>query len=199
MFDPLVERDYYFLFRIRWETVFFFGDSHIRRLGEYVQKSAHLAASNFSCSNVEWLGRGGLRAHNVPSSMLEKLERIRPDVVVLCIGGNDVTATSTYQEVCTLFAELVKKITALGVQRVLVTPILPRFRHDRAPGLSSQRFNKHVSKINRWICKQYGPHTVTLKGFHRDWLYRPDGVHLNDKGNLHFVNRIQEALNRFVV
>ena len=128
-----------------------------------------------------------------------------PDVIVVVLGGNDFTNTSSLSDVCdnsTAFYKLLRE--KLPTAKIFVTQVELRFykpnnSYNCSDALAYKKvtsyFNKFLKKspfIDNLICI-LGPNRLS----NRD-LYKSDGVHLNDKGIQKLFDIIKRAIINLV-
>ena len=113
------------------------GDSHIRRLRDFeeappdefqgfVQRSMGLVDS--SRLDLSFLGRGGRTVSSIEIEDMQEIERFAPHVVILMVGGNDLTSpTASPLGVASGIHDLALSIAAVpSCVKVLVGAIPPR-------------------------------------------------------------------------
>ena len=113
------------------------GDSHIRRLRDFVeappdafQGSVHLSMGLNGSSRLDlsFLGHGGRTVSGIESEDMQVIKRFAPHVVILMVGGNDLTnPTASPLGVASDIHELALSIADVqSCVKVLVGAIPPR-------------------------------------------------------------------------
>lgn len=159
------------------------GDSFIRRLGEKIedQKLGNVDVT------VMWYG--GSRTYHL-SEYLPHIGDLRPDIVFLHVGGNDLDGPSTPEDVATRLSALVEKLLSRGVGRVLVGGITHR---SKTRHVTVEEFKKKVIRMNQ-LLRRFSGHLVSLSELRPRHL-QPDGVHLNSTGTTKYLHIVRRALN----
>ena len=163
------------------------GDSHVRRLGEYVGQSEWFPGGNHS---VEFLGIGGATTSTLPQSVTMR-DMSGYDGIFLILGSNDLS-DSAPGRVALAILSLARAIRMhLGI-RVMVGHILTRVGLDG--------YNAKVSECNRILADLMKANFWKTRGLAtpQPHLYRRDGVHLNHHGNERLYRGVRGALMRLL-
>ena len=131
------------------------GDSHIRRLRDFVeappdkfQGSVHLSIGLDDSSRLDlsFLGHGGRTVSGIESEDMQVIEGFAPHVVILMVGGNDLTSpTASPLGVASDIHELVLSIAAVqSCVKVLVGAIPPRQSYPS----TGQAYPERVDRCN---------------------------------------------------
>lgn len=128
---------------------------------------------------TKFFGRGGLRNDRMNQGLLKRLLETEPDVVVINVGGNDITPSPSPTEFFQRICALVETIQNSGVTAVYVNEILTRGKFTKCPGLSRSAFDRRRKKINRLLSEKYGQRFVRFTDIKYPADYMPDLVHLN--------------------
>ncbi|XP_069121492.1 uncharacterized protein [Argopecten irradians] len=150
-----------------------FGSSYVTRLERYCHGDLKVPGT------VRFFGKGGMRLDSIPSHLLQDLIEYRPDVVVVQLGGNDISATSSPNEIFQRLQTLQTDLLRAGIQKIYFAEILRRGNFTKSPGLTQTSFNKQWNKINRLTQTKLNFIRIHVK-FPDHYLH--DLVHLNDTG-----------------
>ena len=113
------------------------GDSHIRRLRDFVEAppdefqgfvQLSMGLVDSSKLDLSFLGRGGRTVGTIEIEDMQEIERFAPHVVILMVGGNDLTSpTASPLGVASGIHDLALSIAAVpSCVKVLVGAIPPR-------------------------------------------------------------------------
>ena len=105
-----------------------FGDSYVSRLSRYCGGDLKVP------SEVNFFGKGGMKAASVPSDMLSQVFDFRPDLVVLNLGGNDIRPVSSPKTIFNRLFHLVEQFQQHGVKTVYVCELAERGCFSKCPG-----------------------------------------------------------------
>lgn len=134
------------------------------------------------------------RISDVGGTQLQRALELRPDLVSILIGANDLV--KLHVDVPALAAQLektVQTVRATGAEVILVTPFLP---DQRAAGMFSARFFRFASELTL-IARRTGSVLVDTDldpalGERRNW--GEDLVHLSSRGHRSLAYRVGEAI-----
>ena len=129
--------------------------------------------------DVRFFGRGGMRASAYDETIYAELVDFRPHSVVVVLGGNDVSSTSTVDGILSAITSLVNRLQADGVVDVRLVEVPPRFKF-RDPALTLRRNRGFRLAINRRLAA-IGP-VIRLDRRIRKKHVAKDGVHLTLEG-----------------
>ena len=171
------------------------GHSFVKRLRYWMRRYGRvMSLKNLT---VHLHGVGGRTIDQTYQDM-DVVDSLRPDVIFLQVGGNDISDSSTATEI---FVKLKRLIAALLNEHHVSTVIVGSiFCRNRPRNISQVAYDRKKRKINRFLCKEFGGFEPGKKVFfftHKFFkgnLFDDDGVHLNDSGNRRFFNSIQSAL-----
>ncbi|OWF41035.1 hypothetical protein KP79_PYT18979 [Mizuhopecten yessoensis] len=90
-----------------------------------------------------------MRAGSIPKHLLVDPIAYNPDIVVIQLGGNDIAATSSPNDIFQTLLKLQTDLQTAGIKEVYFTEIVPRGNFDKSPGLTATSFDKQRNKINR--------------------------------------------------
>ena len=188
--------------------VVFLGHSYVRRLGEFVTSSvdptvqrdfglSNIFASEFSVSFQGYGGSHVRKMYEVASDVMRRYGQI--DILVLCIGGNDIESWTDPQRLaCHIFALAEYFHVGHGIEQVVISSLMPR---ERA---RCSNFIDLVYLVNGELkerAKRYeegGIVTWLHRGFAepnvRQGLMLSDGVHLNHAGNTKYYKSLKTCL-----
>ncbi|XP_053576082.1 uncharacterized protein LOC128665868 isoform X2 [Bombina bombina] len=149
-------------------------------------------------ASVRWLGRRGMRWHELPTLLQDAHRRWGwPQIVVLHLGGNDVGEIPALELIRTIQADIAWLRTWCPGIRVGWSNMVARlyWRHLSSPG-AGYRIRKKVNReVGRTVCGLQG-FVVRHPNLSADQkeLYRPDGVDLSEVGLDLFLGNIRSAL-----
>lgn len=174
------------------------GDSTVEGVGatspetSYVGVLAGRLRAVYPNSRAVNLGVGGARSGDVVAAQLPKAVELRPDLVTLSVGPNDITrrvSVETYEtNLETIFKTLTRQTYAAVVVNLLPDLALtPRFARGELRDLVGRRtvaFNEALARVG-------GKHGIELVDLYaasreevpkRPELIGPDGYHPSDAG-----------------
>lgn len=132
-------------------------------------------------------------------SYIPYIQEVRPDVILLIIGGNDITKRIHHSDLGVTFDKLCYKLTRLpGFKLILGADV----EHRYDPKVSQKVWTTKRNALNRSIKKAkytdgfiqvVGPNRLSQPDF-----FKPDGVHLNETGLTRYLELIGRSL-RFTV
>jgi lysophospholipase L1-like esterase len=155
-------------------------------------------------SSIDDLAIGGSTAADVLRLQTPRLERMRYDIVIVCVGGNDVVHRTRSEDFAQTYVELLKRITVLvpgarliccGVPDVSISPI---FAGERA---SVAALSREADRYARAAASSAGAAYLDLYGVSRAqrdaarFLGR-DRFHPSDRGYALFTNALAPVLER---
>lgn len=127
-----------------------FGDSYIKRQGRFCD---HFLGIPGDCS---FYGVGGMRTDSINKEALRRLFEFHPHTVCVCLGGNDISTSSTPKKSYEDIIEFVKLLENSGVNTVYVCEIMMRGKFLKTPGLDKKTFDKKRKLINDHLRKKFG-------------------------------------------
>ncbi|KAH3782619.1 hypothetical protein DPMN_160538 [Dreissena polymorpha] len=84
-----------------------------------------------------------------------KMLKEKGDIVIVAVGGNDITPTSQPKEIVRRITEIVNDISRNGCEHVYITEILTRGNFSKCPGLQKIVFDRQRIKINKCLAKTF--------------------------------------------
>ena len=130
---------------------------------------------------MRFFGIGGMRVNNIPHQTLSELLQFQPETVVIQLGGNDISAASSPNQIYEKLMELTVYLKDKGINNVCVVKIVKRGCFVKSPGLTNDSFNKQRNKINRLLKCSLKDNFINLRvNFPKD--YDNQLVHFNDSG-----------------
>ncbi|XP_052778757.1 uncharacterized protein LOC128216226 [Mya arenaria] len=136
-----------------------------------------------------WLGVPGLTCAKVTGRLLTEATRRKPDVVILHIGGNDLSSLHLPTVVVANILAIRQQLLQHGAKRVMVTEIPPRrltFKRDQTRFTTDEKMchQEAVVKANTTLREQLGLDFIRItKKIRFPRHYGRDGVHLKPAGN----------------
>ena len=171
------------------------GHSYVHWLERFAADQSKLPNSRnllFDQCDVVYIGVRGATVDKLRSqSNLREVRRLSPDVVILHVGGNDIDQGVAPQMIGMQVYQLARELIRLDIKRVIVCQVIRRnqWRH-----LVYDEGVKSVSDINEFLMAACdGDYGVSFWK-HRSELFRQDGVHLNELGNIKFIKSIKGAI-----
>ena len=188
------------------------GDSTVEGIGatspntNYVSRLHARLRTVYPRASVANLGLGGATAADVVTDQLERAVLLRPHLVTLSIGPNDITGRVPVQayagHVDTIFRRLTQETSAVVVANLLPDlAITPRFRgREAAPAVGglTVRFNEALTRAAR----SYGVEVVDLYQPSRAEIPRhpelvaADGYHPSDLGYARWAELLWAGVER---
>ncbi len=154
--------------------------------------------------DMEWtnLGTSGARTADVLRVQLPQAVRLKPDLITLIAGANDVTVTAP-EEFRRSYAELVGRLSS-DVGGIIAIATLPDFAHLLPQQYASFRggLSDRVHTFNRIIGETAGRHGVLLVDLHTSRESEDprnlstDGFHPNARGYRAMARAFAERLNQ---
>jgi lysophospholipase L1-like esterase len=137
--------------RYRPAQVLIMGDSFVRRLKEY-EINTHGFYNNlnfdYRTCHIHWHGVGGREVPDIRYCDLKEVERIKPDLVFIQAGTNDLArADAGPEEVADEVYELANDVLGLGVKDVVIGQTI--FRKGRGIPRRVPKYNDKVV-VNNW-------------------------------------------------
>lgn len=166
------------------------GHSIVRNLNEYCNRRSLNFPSEIE---MEIAGIGGLHVNEMAGAFDQKTIKLSPNVVILLIGGNDLT--NEHYDPPKIAAEVVEyalRLKALGVNYVFVCDPLPRygFRGSSSlkwSGMEEERYKERKDNFVHVFCSLI--ENVTGVGYRKLKTIRSapphlfyDGIHPSDDG-----------------
>ena len=177
--------------------VLILGHSFIRRLHEFVRLPTNALRENFDITtpmNLRWHGIGGRTVAKVMRYDLEIVRQFSPDIVILQLGTNDISARS----ICSALA--------VGSQLEDLTKLLHE-QFGATVVCVCQTILRENSHLNVRICTLTDYLRVVLQPFPFAFYWRHmefwrttqfflvhDGVHLNQRGQFKLYRSLRGAL-----
>ena len=185
--------------------VLLMGHSHFHWLNEFVRKDVEpryrdFAVSLNGCRAVSfYTKRGGRVADFAPRHATEKIRKLLPDIVILCIGGNDIDSRDVNhkpQAVGMKVFQLASSLIRIGVNQVGVCQVLPRKKWRK---LLRGEGDRAVEIINEFLHAACENHPNIFFWKHVSWknsreFLREDGVHLTVAGNKKLFRSVRGAI-----
>ncbi|KAH3841660.1 hypothetical protein DPMN_115133 [Dreissena polymorpha] len=128
--------------------------------------------------------------------LMEDMLQWGPDVVILCLGGNDITASCQPRDIGLAILGLCRMVKARGVATVVVAAICGRWVF-RDPALTPDQFSRIGNAIAKYVMR-YFPVSSMMYVCDRDVHWLRDGVHLSAAGLDEFLNSLRLKLLRIL-
>jgi len=125
-------------------------------------------------------GKGGERASDAYSRMLELISQLKPQVMILMTGVNDLNGGASISQTADAVEELINGAQARGVTVLLST--LPR----QVEGGRRAYSIDEIVPYNQTLQRIAGKEAVTLVDIYphlTDEYITPDGLHITEAGN----------------
>jgi lysophospholipase L1-like esterase len=186
--------------RVRLQ-VLVIGDSHIRRLTEYI--AAEGLSQNFGLDDVD-ISFESLSGGTIPQIEQEMgawITRYQPHIIVIHVGGNDLCraklqAWSLGDQLITLAKRAIQEY---GIKKVVLSMQFHRTKYPAIlPTYTNKvvQFNKYIRVLSEeedgiiyWCHRRTGAAVGVLLG---------DGVHLSKKGNHKFYKSLRSLFIHLV-
>lgn len=135
-----------------------------------------------------------MRAADMNKKMMQEVTEFKPDIVFVCLGGNDIDADSSPKTIVKDIKKLIDELISVGVKRVLVSEVLERGNFTKAPGLTKTSFDAQRKSINQTMKRKLKNNFVPFPEIHFPVDYTSDLVHFNESGLLKQFHRVKRAL-----
>ena len=157
------------------------------------------------------LAVSGAKVRDVVTGQLPEAVRLKPDVVLLAVGANDVTHFTPSGAISAGLSSIVDQLTAArpGVRIVLTgSPAVGTARRFAQPlrwlaGLETNRVNRVVGQVIEQADSQgkrvvWAPiaHDTETTFAHDPTLFAPDRFHPNDRGYVAWLPTLNAALDK---
>ena len=183
-------------------TVLIYGHSYIRRLNHFLvndRGAYHNLGLDFQLADVQWYGKGGLRADYAYYQHLEAIYETRPHILYIQLGSNDLcSVAATPTRVSEYLASLANLALQAGVERVIIGQTIKRKKHGIP--YSTPQYNLNVALLNRINARKFRSHPRISfwkhVGFERpvNAIMARDGVHLNKVGQRKYFRSVRGAV-----
>ena len=188
------------------------GDSTVEGIGasspstNYVSRLHDRLRAVYPRASVVNLGLGGATSADVVADQLERAALLRPQLVTLSIGPNDITGHVPVREyerhVDTIFRRLTQETSAVVVANLLPDlAVTPRFRGREtttAVGTLTVRFNEALGRLaGRYgveVVDLYQPSRAEIP--RRPELVAADGYHPSDLGYARWAELLWTGVER---
>lgn len=188
------------------------GDSTVKGIGatspsaNYVSRLHARLRAVYPQADVVNLGRGGATSADVIDRQLEHAVRLRPQLVTLSIGPNDVTERVPVQEyernLDSIFRRLTEETRAVVVANLLPDiAATPRFRRREAAPVVREltvRFNEALARVAQpygvEVVDLYQPSRAEIR--RRPELIAADGYHPSDLGYARWAELLWTGVER---
>ena len=190
--------------------VVFFGDS-ITQAG--IKPGGFISLMQASQTSYELIGAGvgGNKVYDLYFRMEDDVLKLKPEIVVIYVGVNDVWHKQTYQtgtdpnKFISFYSEMIKKMQSAGIKVIVCTPAVIGEKIDFSNPQDGD-LNSY-SQLIRNLAKQYN---CTLVDLRKEFLaynlvHNPDNkesgilttdrVHLNPAGNKLVAELMMKGLN----
>lgn len=141
-----------------------------------------------------FIGKGGMTTENVDKTLTRRLDDLRPDIVFVHIGGNDISSESEpvciYRNIC----ELIDTIYSFGTKTVFIGEICRRGHFKKSPSLTVESLDKQRNSINKKLKKQYGPNFISFPDINFPQDYDLDRVDFSQTGQRKYFYAIRRVL-----
>lgn len=142
---------------------------------------------------VEWFGVGGMTASQPCPNLIFKMARYSPDIVVVCLGGNDISSGAEPSTVIDCLTSLFHRIRDFAPRQpdIFFTEIVSRGKFRSS--LQREEFDGKRRTVNNKMKKILGRTFIRIDvRFPRHYL--PDGIHFNDAGTVIFLLSISKTV-----
>ncbi|XP_052786010.1 uncharacterized protein LOC128221442 [Mya arenaria] len=162
------------LLLLKMKKVAIFGDSHVWRLDAFCNEDLKVPME------VRFFGAGGMKASKPKPGLLKQVKMYGADLVVVSLGGNDITTTSVPKDIVAAVLHIAQDFIDSGVSTILVLEIGERgaFRD----GLGYRSFASQRARINQLLGKRELVEVLRLPHIRFPAEFMRDKVHLNEKG-----------------
>ena len=172
------------------------GHSFVRRLRDWMRDNDREMSRG--SLDVHLHGVGGRTVRQVYDLDLKRVERIHPDVILLQLGGNDISSCTSASDVLVRLERLITVLRQKCPDSTIIVASI--FCRRRPRGLSSRSYDRKKKRVNKFLLRKFGAFeqgkTVFFFShrFFKEKYFHRDGVHLNNSGNRRFFHSILSAL-----
>ncbi|XP_062598777.1 uncharacterized protein LOC134260208 [Saccostrea cucullata] len=157
-----------------------FGSSYVKRASSFTDFVMPF--------EVGWFGVGGMTASQPCPNIISKMLRYNPDIVVVCLGGNDISSGAEASTVIDCLTSLFDQIKVLSPScrqpEIFFSEIVSRGKF-RFP-LQREEFDARRRTVNNKMKKILGRTYIRIDvKFPRHYL--PDEIHFNEAGTVLFL------------
>ena len=168
-----------------------FGDSYISRLERYCEGVLKVPGE------IKFFGKGGMRVDQLYCgsrfrTYLDGLISFGPDIVFICIGGNDIEVDTAPADIARGIEELIETLRKSGVKTILVHEIGTR-GHLRG-GLTKEIFDSKRKSINKKLKQIPMASLIRFPKITYPSGFSDDLVHYNQRGMQHFYHGVRRVL-----
>lgn len=193
--------------------VIILGHSFVCRLEQFIARSDdHRVSNNFNLSTdevaVHFVGKRGASLQQNRALGLDYVTQLQTSVVLIRGVSNDLPVCDGNKSLNDIFRELVDFVITLrygkSVKKVEVLQTLYRLppTFPVRYKVDTPWFNSSVDELNRtmssYLMNVDGTFFFCLTGFwskeSQQLVFLPDGVHLNDKGNIKYYNNLRASI-----
>ena len=200
-------------------TLVFFGDSITQagvNEGGYIRRVDTLIAKSGLSKEYETVGKGigGNKVYDLYLRMDADVLALKPDVVVVYVGVNDVWHKSSYgtgtdyDKFGRFYEAMVNRMRTAGIRVIVATPAVIGERTDH-----SNEQDGDLNLYSQWIRRFASDNKLTLVDLRKAFLeynlrhnannsdrgiLTTDRVHLNEKGNQLVAEAMWEAIRKEV-
>ena len=190
-----------FIYSMPKPTVLVLGHSFVRHLKHDIRYSFDSRAkADFDLgrsTQVYMQGVGGRTVQKLREYDMFDVEKVRPDIVILEIGANDLAKISP-ELVGSAIDDLVDYLMHhRGVRVVGVCQVIGRRLVNK--GLEDDSFNRKAAILNQYLSVVLAQRSGVFLWQHKELAKRPnfllrDGVHLNTAGEYHLYRSYRGAI-----
>lgn len=162
-----------------------FGSSYVKRASYFADFAMPF--------EVEWFGVGGMTASQPCPNLIFKMARYSPDIVVVCLGGNDISSGAEPSTVIDCLTSLFHRIRDFAPRQpdIFFTEIVSRGKFRSS--LQREEFDGKRRTVNNKMKKILGRTFIRIDvRFPRHYL--PDEIHFNDAGTVIFLLSISKTV-----
>lgn len=162
-----------------------FGSSYVKRASYFADFAMPF--------EVEWFGVGGMTASQPCPNLISKMARYSPDIVVVCLGGNDISSGAEPSTVIDCLTSLFHRIRDFAPRQpdIFFTEIVSRGKFRSS--LQREEFDGKRRTVNNKMKKILGRTFIRIDvRFPRHYL--PDEIRFNDAGTVIFLLSISKTV-----
>lgn len=149
-----------------------FGDSYVERMRRDCGGTVMVHGM------TRFFGKGGLRTDRMDENLLARVINAHVNVLVVNIGGNDITPTASPSDIFQRICDLIETFEKSGVSVVYVNEIMTRGDFSKCPGLTKAVFDRRRKTINKLLHEKFSDRFVKFTDIKFPADYLPDLVHL---------------------
>ena len=171
-----------------------FGHSLVRDLGFWMKETS---SDLLTRCDTTVHGIGGRTTDLMRRHDMHVVKSLKPDVIFLQVGGNDISPESVATDIVNNFLEFASDMIRNRAGKVIIGSVLKRTNPRRMP---ISQYDKRRKAVNKMLVEETHLNDKIEFRNHQSFHKSPlrDGVHLNAKGNRAVFHSVRHAINTFL-